>query len=249
MAEFPALPLFTDAITADCGHLSDEEFGRYMRVLILMWRSPGCRIPKDANWLSKRLRMDALAYAEHIQPIMQEFCTADPKDAKYWIQKRLMKEYEYVQELTEKRRNAAAKRWDVDNKDKTPMQVDKPRTSRRTSKAPSTAYAPTPTPTPNINPLPPSGGDFEPDGSDKEEGQAEPPTRSRPAMQSHHFDVMALLHDKALQQAKDNAPDWDIYHLGRIYNEKIRSGQWQPPSRADIAFPAWVKSYTKGQKP
>lgn len=141
MAEFPALPLFTDAITADCSHLTDEEFGRYVRLLILMWRSPGCRIPEDTHWICKRLRVDALAYAQHVQPILQEFCTAD---AGWWTQKRLLKEYQYVQALTEKRRKAAATRWGksdaVDNKRKKTMQVDKQSTS--------TADAPTPTPTP-----------------------------------------------------------------------------------------------------
>jgi hypothetical protein len=44
LAEFPALPLFTDAILADTAHLSHEEFGAYMRILILMWRTPECRI-------------------------------------------------------------------------------------------------------------------------------------------------------------------------------------------------------------
>lgn len=143
MAEFPALPLFTDAITADCGHLTDEEFGRYVRLLILMWRSPNCRIPADTHWICKRLRVDALAYAQHIQPILQEFCTAD---AGWWTQKRLLKEYQYVQQLTEKRRKAAESRWSghkpVDNKRKKHMQTDMQTTSK--------ADAPTPTPTPTI---------------------------------------------------------------------------------------------------
>lgn len=143
MAEFPALPLFTDAITADCGHLTDEEFGRYVRILILMWRSPACRIPADVHWICKRLRVDALAYAQHLQPILQEFCTVD---AGHWVQKRLLKEYQYVQALTEKRRKAAASRWEghkpVDNKRKSNMQVHMQSTSK--------SDAPTPTPTPTI---------------------------------------------------------------------------------------------------
>ena len=144
MAEFPALPLFTDAIVADCHHLTDEEFGRYMRILILMWRSPNCRIPADPQWIAKRIKVDALAYAQHIQPIMQEFCT---QDAGWWTQKRLLKEYQYVQGLTEKRRKAANERWHKsevpENKGKPSMQTD--------MQKPSTAYAPTPTPTPTPN--------------------------------------------------------------------------------------------------
>ncbi len=139
MADFPSLPLFTDAVTADCSHLTDEEFGRYMRILILMWRTPGCKIPDDPNWISKRMRVDALAYHVHMQTIMQEFCTLSDG---YWTQKRLMKEYLYVQGVTEKRRNAAKKRWDTENKGNYTMQMDK--------QSICTAYAPTPTPTPTL---------------------------------------------------------------------------------------------------
>ena len=141
MADFPALPLFTDAVIADCYHLTDEEFGRYVRLLMLMWRSPSCRVPVDPVWISKRLNTDALAYAKHIQPIVHEFCTeVEENGEKWWIQKRLRKEYAYVRELSEKRRKAANKRWDkekdVEKQQKNPMQS--------TSKA----HAPTPTPTP-----------------------------------------------------------------------------------------------------
>jgi len=148
MAEFPALPLFTDAVVADCYHLTDTEFGRYMRILILMWRTPNCRVPNDPNWISKRINCDALAYAEHIHPIMQEFCKIITEDgSKYWIQKRLRKEYVYVQGIREKRSAAANKRWgkgqDTDNKQKETMQSIVQNESK--------AYAPTPTPTPTNN--------------------------------------------------------------------------------------------------
>lgn len=55
MAEFPALPLWTDALLADTSHLTDEDFGRYIRLLILMWRTPGCKIPNDLAWISRKL--------------------------------------------------------------------------------------------------------------------------------------------------------------------------------------------------
>ena len=64
MAEFPALPLFTDAVIADCNHLTDEEFGAYMRILIVMWRSPGCKIPFADAWLMRRMGGDASKYNE-----------------------------------------------------------------------------------------------------------------------------------------------------------------------------------------
>lgn len=150
MAEFPALPLFTDAVVADCYHLTDEEFGRYMRILILMWRTPQCRIPDDPNWISKRINCDAIAYRLHIHPIMQEFCTIiEENGSKWWIQKRLRKEYVYVQDLSEKRRAAAKSRWKKDQDTDFEQKPSKQSMMQNVSKA----HAPTPTPTPlnNIN--------------------------------------------------------------------------------------------------
>ena len=45
MADFPALPLFTDAYLADCGYFSDAEHGRYLRLLMRLWQSPDCYLP------------------------------------------------------------------------------------------------------------------------------------------------------------------------------------------------------------
>lgn len=64
MAEFPALPLWTDAWVADTKHLTWLERGTYHDLLVLMWRSPGCRIPNDDHWLAKRLGM-SLAEVQH----------------------------------------------------------------------------------------------------------------------------------------------------------------------------------------
>lgn len=147
MAQFPSMPLFTDAIMADCYHLDDSEFGRYMRLLILMWRTPNCQIPDDPAWICKRLKLDALAYAEHVQPIMQEFCTLE---SGVWFQKRLRKEYQYVTEKVEKRRKAAQARWGTDNKKKKGMQMHKQVDKQKGTNA----DAPTPTPTPTDISLP-----------------------------------------------------------------------------------------------
>ncbi len=47
MADFPALPLWTDAYIADTTHLTNEEHGVYLRLLMFAWRSPGCSLPDD----------------------------------------------------------------------------------------------------------------------------------------------------------------------------------------------------------
>src|SRR6266568_1440583 len=52
MAEFPILPLKTDALIADTQHLSTEEFGAYMRLLIAMWRN-GAKLPNKPVELAR----------------------------------------------------------------------------------------------------------------------------------------------------------------------------------------------------
>ena len=161
MAKFAALPIFTDALLADTGHLTHDEFGRYMRLLIITWRTPECVIPNDPEWLSKRLQLSPLEYGEKIKPLILEFFTPCEDDAKL-MQKRLRKEYDYVISKSEAGRVAAEKRWEkekaIENKRKTPMR----------NGCETDAPTPTPTPTPTNNKIPPTpkGGAIEvvPDG-------------------------------------------------------------------------------------
>lgn len=130
MAEFPALPLFTDAIIADCSHLSDQEFGLYVRLLILIWRATDCKIPNDIEWISRKLRSNS----ESVLPIMREFCQID---ANYVTQKRLQKELIYLREKSKKQSVRSKSRW---NKEKLLY--------RGNADLHESGNAPTPTPTP-----------------------------------------------------------------------------------------------------
>ena len=112
MAEFPALPLFTDALVADTAHLSDEEFGAYMRLLILEWRTAGCKLPADANWHMRRLGIDSGKYSRLHAPLISEFFQTD---GNHVFQKRMMKEFAYLREQSQKQSERAKLRW---NKEK-----------------------------------------------------------------------------------------------------------------------------------
>ena len=104
MAEFPALPLWTDAYLADTGHLTFEEHGLYLNLLVLMWRLPECQIPNDDIWIERRFP----GYANAVRSLCQEFCMADAQ----WIwQKRLKKEWLWCREKKRKNKQAADARW------------------------------------------------------------------------------------------------------------------------------------------
>jgi len=52
MAEFPFMPLYTDALIADTDGMTTEAFGAYVRILCSLWRHGG-RLPNDAGILSR----------------------------------------------------------------------------------------------------------------------------------------------------------------------------------------------------
>jgi uncharacterized protein YdaU (DUF1376 family) len=112
MAEFPALPLWTDAFVADTIHLSTEEIGAYMLLLFTAWRRPGCDLPDDDKFLASICRCDGRKW-RHLRPVMLQFHTVDNGR---WIQKRLQKERKYVDDLSKTQRENSLRRWNK-NKD------------------------------------------------------------------------------------------------------------------------------------
>lgn len=111
MADYAALPLFTDAFLADCGHLPDADLGRYLRILLLMWRTPGCRVPDDDAWLARKLKRTIADIRAEVRPLLDEFCQ---RRAGYLTQKRLTKEFKYVRTKSNNNARAAKARWDKD---------------------------------------------------------------------------------------------------------------------------------------
>lgn len=219
MAEFPVLPLFTDALLADCGHLTNEEMGIYIRLLMLMWRSPACRIPNDWPWIERRLGPRA-----KIEPIIEEFCQ---RDGNHFSQKRLAREFRYVNDRAQKMSAAAKSRW---QKEKDPCKCN----------------APYPTLPNKIKPPTPKPVDNSENSGREREGF---PSQEIGGGGWARADVQRKLGIEALAEAKRNAPGWDVYRLMGLYAEGIGSGRRGPPANLDRAFPAWCLSFTKGKRP
>ena len=110
MAEFPALPLWTDAYLADTAHLSYAEHGLYLHMLMTMWRTPGCQMPNDRAWIDKRFHDNTDA----VLALCQEFCILSD-DRKWWHQKRLRKQMAWCKEKSVQNAEKANYRW---NKEK-----------------------------------------------------------------------------------------------------------------------------------
>lgn len=108
MAELPFFPLATDAFLADTDHLDDAERGRYVSILIALWRAPQQRLPNDDEWLARKFKRPVEDVVAQLRPLIAEFCQNDGN----WItQKRITKEFKRAQKSVKQRSEAAKVRW------------------------------------------------------------------------------------------------------------------------------------------
>ena len=109
MADFPYLPLWTDAYLADTTHLRTEEHGAYLLLLFSAWRTADCSLPDDDDILS-RLAGLSLSKWQSMKPTIMAFWRLN-KRRKRWVQKRLQKERENSAEKSSKARGSAVSGW------------------------------------------------------------------------------------------------------------------------------------------
>ena len=103
----PAIPLFGDAYLADTHHLTLEEHGAYLKLLMIAWRMDGCALPDDDMRLAKILGVTKAKWAK-LKPVVLAFWTLDNGR---WFQARLNKERQFVDQKREANRSAAESRW------------------------------------------------------------------------------------------------------------------------------------------
>lgn len=102
----PYLPLYVADYEADTAHLSIEEDGAYTRLLRLCWRTPGCSVPDDADWIMRRLRVTRSEYDRVVEPIIAEFF----QRAKGRVfSPRLQREKDRIESVSQKRSEAGKK--------------------------------------------------------------------------------------------------------------------------------------------
>lgn len=108
MADFPYFPLWTDSYLADTTHLSDCEHGRYMLLLIHLWRMPERRFPNDDEWLARKFNRPVDRVKSELRPLIKEFFKSDGN----WItHKRVEKEFERCAKTSQRQSDAAKSRW------------------------------------------------------------------------------------------------------------------------------------------
>lgn len=138
MAQFPALPLFTDAYMADTRHLTAAQHGAYLLLLMTAWRMPDCKLPDDDKFLARCVAMDLRSWKAN-RDIVMSFWKRDSEHK--WYQARLLDERKYVEDKRNKNAKNAKARW-LNNKD-----------SSNANALPNRCQIDAPTPTPTPTPI------------------------------------------------------------------------------------------------
>lgn len=110
MADFPGLTIWTDAYIGDTQHLTLQEHGAYLKLLMIAWRSPGCCLPDDDKRLAVMLGITLRVWTK-LKPAVMDFW--DLEDGVY-LQGRLTREREKVEEQSRKGASAARRRWEIE---------------------------------------------------------------------------------------------------------------------------------------
>lgn len=113
MSKAPAMPIFIDAYLSDTTHLSTEEHGAYLLLLMAMWRRNGS-VPDDNRDVARMVGL-GLARWKKIKERLRPLLTFEQSQIS---QKRLKKEWNYVTDYKEKQRKNAQKRWAKPNETK-----------------------------------------------------------------------------------------------------------------------------------
>lgn len=134
----PSLPLFPGAYFGDTKHLSCEEHGAYLQLLMIAWQAGGA-IPDDDAKIARMVSLSLKRWLS-IKPTVMAFWTKNEEGA--WVQSRLLKELSWVNSRIEKRRDAGKLGG-------RPKSLKNKEPSKANGSAPeSKTKAPTPTPTP-----------------------------------------------------------------------------------------------------
>lgn len=109
------MPFWVDDYRRDTLHLTTEEHGAYLLLLMAAWGSASNSLPDDDDMLARIAGVSAARW-ERIKPIIMEFWTLDGRSKK-WVQRRLRKERRLAVDRKQKASDAAASRWNKTKKD------------------------------------------------------------------------------------------------------------------------------------
>lgn len=230
LAQYPSLPLFTDAYLADTKHLTPAQHGAYLLLLMMAWRMPDCKLQDDDKFLARCVGMDLRTWKKNREVVMA-FWQKDDKQK--WYQPRLLDERKYVADKSSKNSHNAKARWLNYNNTGHANALPEP----------CETDAPTPTSTPiSIDKDKRSSYNEKNKNVDKYRGNPAiiPPTKE-------NYNVDNFLTDVDRMCVQSESIDWDYNALVITFNTWVK--KHDIPKNPSAAFLAWVISFTKGKPP
>jgi len=104
--KYPWMPLFNGDLLADTMHLSAQEFGAYMLLIIHAWKNDG-RVPRDRVAQIARVRHDQWPKVfKQLEPYFQ-WDTDSVSHRVYGTSSRVVDELHHATEISNKRKDAA----------------------------------------------------------------------------------------------------------------------------------------------
>jgi uncharacterized protein YdaU (DUF1376 family) len=103
MAQAPIMPIFTDALIGDTTHLSTEQFGAYVLILLATWRNNGKALPDDETRMARICRSSVTCFRRRIRPVLCELFFINESG---WHQLRLEKEWIRVEQMLKQKRTS-----------------------------------------------------------------------------------------------------------------------------------------------
>lgn len=101
MTDAPYCPVYFGDLLTDTQHLSEAEFGSYVRLLGFMWRTPSCTLPLDMKKLARLSGCSVKAFETRRWPAIEGFF--DEIEPGVFTQKRLLFERKKVADIASKR--------------------------------------------------------------------------------------------------------------------------------------------------
>lgn len=105
----PYMPFWVDDYRRDTHHLSTEEHGAYLLLLMVAWESPASSLPDDDEMLARMAGVPRERW-DGMKRIVMAFWSLDGRSKK-WVQKRLKKERRLAVDRKQKASDAAGSRW------------------------------------------------------------------------------------------------------------------------------------------
>lgn len=95
MTSVPSMPLFCGDYLKDTTHLTLEEHGAYLMILMITWAQGGRPLPDDDDRMATRLRITKERWLKKIRPVLAPLFDLSGGS---WRNSRLEEEWNYVQE-------------------------------------------------------------------------------------------------------------------------------------------------------